>query len=186
MDLAQCRAADWRAIGYEDGRQGRDAAALGARRKDCADHGVTPHFQAYRDGHGEGIAEFCRPQNGYRLGTRGYRYGGVCPARLEPGFLAAHGDGYGLYQRRVTVSRLKKKVRRKHKRSQTIEKLLAQKTAALVVTGTTPAQRLATGVELKQLAEERVEIAHEIVRLEYDLERAQEDYQGYRSSLARY
>ena len=31
VDLAQCRTADWRAIGYEDGSQGRSASRIGPR-----------------------------------------------------------------------------------------------------------------------------------------------------------
>ncbi len=46
MDSAECVTADWRAIGYEDGSQGRGTGAFAARRKACADHGVTPKFEA--------------------------------------------------------------------------------------------------------------------------------------------
>ncbi len=84
MNSAECVTADWRAIGYEDGAQGRGTGSFGARRKACAEHGVTPDFQAYMAGRYKGLAQFCRPQNGYRLGTKGYRYTGVCPVELEP------------------------------------------------------------------------------------------------------
>ena len=185
MDQAECRTADWRAIGYEDGSQGRSGTMLGKRRKACADHGVTPNFATYMDGHGHGIAEFCRPQNGYRLGARGYRYRGVCPAGLEDAFLAAHADGLGLHQRRATVNRLRKRITRKHRRSKTIERLMAKKTTALVLSQTPPSKRLILGVELKQLTEERIEIEWSIGQLQIDLEQAQHDYRGYRESLAR-
>jgi len=184
MDQAECRTADWRAVGYEDGSQGRRAAALGERRKNCAGHGVTPDFAAYMDGHGQGIAEFCRPRNGYRLGTSGYRYGGVCPADLEDAFLAAHADGFGLYQRRATVKRLSKMINRKHNRTKTIERLMAEKTAALVSFKIPPAQRFTIGVELKQLTEERVEIERSISQLETDLAQARQDYRFYQESVA--
>jgi len=184
MDQAQCRTADWRAIGYEDGNRGRSTAALGAHRKDCAGHGVTPDFEAYMDGHRRGIAEFCRPNNGYRLGTRGYRYTGVCPAGLEGPFLAAHADGFGLYQRRAAVDRLSRQIDRSRSRSNAVERLIAQKTAALVAPGTPPSLRLSLGVELKQLTEERIELERSISQLEIDLARARRDYQNYRESLA--
>ena len=184
MDLAQCRTADWRAIGYEDGSQGRSATALGKRRQDCAGHGVTPHFAIYMEGHAQGIAQFCRPQNGYRLGARGYRYGGVCPTTLEDSFLFAHAEGFGLYQRRTAVTRLSKKLRRKHKRSKKIERLMVQKTTALVVAKTPPSQRLTLGVEIKQLTEERIQIERTINHLEMDLEQAQYEYESYNASVA--
>lgn len=185
MDKAECGTADWQAIGYEDGARGRSATAIGVHRKNCAGHGVTPSFAAYMAGHDQGIAQFCRPQNGYRLGMRGYRYRGVCPAPLEAVFLDAHADGYGLYQRRVTVNRLKKQISRKHKRSKKIERIMADKTAALVSSKTLPSRRLSIGVELKQLTEERVEIERSISQLEIDLEQARQDYQGYHESVAR-
>jgi hypothetical protein len=185
MDKAECRTADWRSVGYEDGRKGLSETALGSHRKACADHGVTPDFTAYMDGHGRGIAQFCRPQNGYRLGTNGYRYGGVCPAALEAAFLDAHADGFGLYKRRATVNRLRKRINRKHNRSKTIERLLANKTASLISHRTLPSQRLTIGVEIKQLTEERFQIERSIEELEIDLEQARRDYQGYSESLAR-
>lgn len=185
MDQAQCRTADWRAIGFEDGRQGRAASALGGRRRDCAEHGVTPDFAAYMAGHRSGIAQFCRPANGYRLGVSGYRYGGVCPARLEPAFLAAHADGYGLYQRGATVDRLKHRLERKRSRSDSLERSIADKTASLISPATPPARRLSLGVELKQLTAERIDTEHEIGRLEHDLARARRDYRNYRERLAR-
>lgn len=183
MDLAQCRTADWRAIGFEDGKQGRSAAALGHHRKDCAAHGVTPDFAAYRHGHEIGIGEFCRPQNGYRLGTRGYRYKGVCPAHLENAFLSAHSSGLGLHKRRLAVKRIQRQIRRKHSRSQKIERLMAEKTATLVQTQTTASRRMTLGVELKQLTVERVEIERAIGQLELDLEYARRDYDDYAESL---
>jgi hypothetical protein len=184
MDQAQCGTADWRAIGYEDGSQGRGATALGQRRKACADHGVTPNFEAYMAGHGRGIAAFCRPQNGYRLGTRGYRYGGMCPADLEGAFLDAHADGLGLYQRRATVNRLRKRINRNHNRSKKIERQMAKKTASLVSRQIPPSLKLTIGVELKQLTEERIAIERSISQLENDLRRARQDYRGYSDSLA--
>ncbi|MDH3738522.1 MAG: DUF2799 domain-containing protein [Alphaproteobacteria bacterium] len=185
MDLSQCRTADWRAIGYEDGSQGNGASALGGRRQDCAEHGVTPDFAAYMDGHGQGIAHFCRPQNGYQLGSSGYRYGGVCPAGLEETFLAAYGDGYGLYERRTTVNQLNKAIHRKQHRMKSLERRMAETTAALVSPQTPPSERLSIGVELKQVTEERIEIERDISQLEIDLVHAEREYQSYNESLAR-
>ena len=108
MDQAECQTADWRAVGYEDGTKGYSASAFGQHRRACAEHGITAGFDAYLAGHGEGLAIFCRPQNGYRLGAGGKRYSGVCPANLEGAFLDAHGVGYGLYERRAKLNRLSK------------------------------------------------------------------------------
>jgi hypothetical protein len=184
MDEAECRTADWRAIGYEDGAQGRRPEAFGERRRACAEHGVTAGFDAYLAGHGQGLELYCRPQNGYRLGTQGYRYAGVCPAQLEGAFLAAHGDGYGLYERRATLDGIARELSYNKQRSQEIEYLVVEKTASLVSPTMLPSERAAIAVDLKQLAEEKAEVDHAIPRLERDYAEAERDYEAYRGQIA--
>ena len=184
MGEAECQTADWRAIGYEDGAQGRTPEAFGARRKACAEHGVTASFAAYRTGHAEGLELFCRPQNGYRLGTQGYRYSGICPARLEGPFVAAHADGYGLYERRVALDQISRRLDYSRHRSREIENLVIQKTAMLIAPGVLPTDRAAMAIELKQLAEEKSQLERDIPRLEAEQAAAQRDYEAYRSQIA--
>ena len=184
MDEAECRATDWRAAGFEDGARGRGPENFGRFRKACAGHGVTADFDAYLAGHGEGLARFCRPQNGYRLGSGGYRYNGVCPAHLEPLFLEAHADGYGLYQRNATLNQIGKQLANSRARAKSIEYELVEKSTRLVSPLMLPADRAAIVVELKQLTEEKVEVEQSIERLEQDYAAAERDYQHYRSRIA--
>lgn len=183
MNKAECRTADWRAIGYEDGARGRSADTFGARRKACAEHGVAANFDAYLGGHGEGLAVFCRPQNGYRLGSNGYRYSGVCPADLEQGFRTAHADGYGLYERRKARDDIARELQRGKRRVKKVEKLIVERTSALAAPGLAPAQRTNIAVEIKQLAEEKAELHQHIRQLEYDHSVATEDYEAYRRQV---
>ena len=184
MDSAECVTADWRAIGYEDGSQGRGTGAFAARRKACADHGVTPKFEAYMAGRDEGLAQFCRPQNGYRLGLRGYRYAGVCPPEQEPAFQAAHTDGYGLYQRRAAVSKVGKRLRNSKRRANRIEIKLVETTAQLVAAGVEISKRAAMGVEIKQLADKKADLELAIHRLEQEYAAAKQEYEEYRIRIA--
>ena len=184
MDSAECVTADWRAIGYEDGAQGRGTVSFAARRKACAEHGVTPDFQAYMAGRDKGLAQFCRPQNGYRLGTKGYRYSGVCPVELEPKFQAAHTDGFGLYQRRTTVSRIGKRLRKSKRRADKIEINLVEKTAQLISAGVEITRRVSIGVEIKQLADEKAELKLKISELEREYDVAKQEYEEYRHLVA--
>ena len=184
MDSAECVTADWQAIGYEDGAQGQGAGSFGARRKACAEHGVTPDFQAYMAGRDKGLTQFCRPQNGYQLGKKGYRYSGVCPVELEPEFQAAHTTGFGLYQRRVTVSRIGKRLRKNKRRADKIEIELVEKTAQLISTGIEITRRATIGVEIKQLAEEKVELKFKISELEREYDVAKQVYEEYRHLFA--
>jgi hypothetical protein len=184
MDSDECRTADWRAIGYEDGVQGQSAAYFGTRRKACAKHGVSADFEAYLAGRAEGVAHFCRPQNGYHLGAQGRPDPGVCPVVLEAAFVAAHADGWGLYQRGAVIDRLRKRLHYSRKRSQEIEYLLAERTALLIAPHLATAERATVAVELKQLTEEKIDLERAIDRLEDEHAAAEIEYQDYLSHLA--
>ncbi|MFU8822501.1 MAG: DUF2799 domain-containing protein [Gammaproteobacteria bacterium] len=45
----ECRAIDWRTVGYEDGATGQGVERLSSRRQACARHGVVPDLDAYPD-----------------------------------------------------------------------------------------------------------------------------------------
>jgi hypothetical protein len=184
MGSEECRTADWRAIGYEDGVQGQSAAYFGTRRTACAGHGVTADFDAYLAGRAQGVAHFCRPQNGYQLGVQGQPYAGVCPAELEPSFVAAHADGYGLYERAATLERIRKRLYHSRERAKGIEHRLAESTALLMAPDLVTGERASLVVELKQLSEERINLARSIDRLEHDQAAAERDYEDFRRHLA--
>lgn len=99
----ECRNADWRAIGYEDGAAGRGTDRLADHRSACAKVAVTPDFTAYQAGHASGVRVFCRPANGYQVGRNGYAYTGICPADLERDFLIALEEGLFVYQLELDV-----------------------------------------------------------------------------------
>ncbi len=184
MDLAECRAADWRAIGYEDGAQGQNPDFFGERRKACAEHGITADFDAYLAGRTQGLAYFCRPQNGYRFGVRGRQYSGVCPDGLEAAFLVAHADGYGLYERQAALRSISKRLNYNEKRAKELEYLLAETTALLISSDVEAAERAAIAIDLKQLAQEKAEVDVSIRQLEYDYAVADRDYEDYRNRIA--
>lgn len=184
MTSDECRTGDWRAIGYEDGVQGQSAAYFGTRRKACAAHGVTADFDAYLAGRAEGLAHFCRPQNGYHLGAQGHPDPGVCPVVLEAAFVAAHAEGYGLYERGAALDRLRQRLHYSRKRAKEIELLFAERTALLIAPHLAASERATVAVELKQLTEERIDIERAIDRLEHDHAAAELEYESYRRRLA--
>jgi hypothetical protein len=184
MDSAECVTADWRAIGFEDGSQGRGGSSIASRRKACAEHGVTPDFEAYMAGRDTGLAQYCRPRNGYRLGARGVRYSGVCSPEQEPAFQEAHTEGYGLYQRRVTVSKVAKRLRDRKRRADKIEYELVETTAQLVNAGVAISKRAAMGVKIKQLADEKSDVELTINDLEQEYATAKQEYKEYRIRIA--
>lgn len=183
MDAAECQTADWRAIGYEDGVQGRSPAYFGTRRKDCAEHGVAASFDAYTVGRADGLAHFCRPLNGYHLGTQGYQYSGICPSGQESAFIAAHADGFGLYERHAALRSIRHRLDHSKRREQTVERLLADKTVRVIGPGLAADERATLAIDLKQLAEEKTELRHSIARLEGEEIAAARDYDAYRQHI---
>lgn len=97
LSESECRSADWYAIGFEDGAQGRPVSYLSEHRKACADYQVTPAFEPYRQGHEQGVAQYCTADNGFALGRRGGRYQNVCPPAQAAVFVPAYQRGYQLY-----------------------------------------------------------------------------------------
>ena len=184
MSPQACLAADWQAIGYEDGADGKSAGRFGRHREACAEHGITADFAAYRFGHDEGAAFFCRPYNGYRLGTQGYRYGGICPSALEPAFLDAHADGYELYTLQTNLRQIGKQLDRTKQRADELEHIIANISAHLIAPKLAVTERAALAVDLKQFAEERGEVEVSIRHLEEDHAAAEHEYAAYRSRTA--
>src|SRR5215475_10016900 len=88
MSKDECLTVDWRTVGYEDGVAGFPGDRIAEHRKDCAKYGGSTSLELYQQGRAQGLQEYCQPANGYNIGVRGGGYAGVCPANLEPAFLA--------------------------------------------------------------------------------------------------
>src|SRR3954463_9797073 len=110
LDKDECRTADWRAIGLEDGVKGLALERLGDHRKACAKYGVTPDTDRYIAGRTEGLMTYCTPDNGYRVGRTGESYRGVCPELATPGFVAAYNRGHELHSLHTRLSSVDREI----------------------------------------------------------------------------
>lgn len=110
MSADECRVADWRALGYQDGANGTTLDKYTAREKSCAKAGIAAQFDPYSAGRVDGLQTFCRPERGFRAALDGYVYSGVCPASSEPDFLIGYDDGRMAYQALSAVSTLKNEI----------------------------------------------------------------------------
>ena len=83
----QCRAGDWRAIGLNDGSNGRDSDFILQHAKACNKIGIAPVRADWEAGRQEGLTLYCRPRRAYEEGAKGRSLKSVCPienlARLE-------------------------------------------------------------------------------------------------------
>ena len=152
LDKDECRTADWRAIGLEDGVKGRTLDRLGDHRKACAKHGVTPDTDRYIAGRTEGLATYCTPDNGYRVGRTGESYHGVCPELSAPAFVAAYNRGHELYAL--------------HSRLSSVEREIASIKESLKDGTRNPRERASQVDRLESLSREAAELDARIARLE--------------------
>jgi hypothetical protein len=166
MSESECQWSDWRAVGYEDGSQGRTSETFGNYRKSCADHGVAPDFNAYQAGREAGLQEYCQESRGLEEGSQGRRYAGVCPADSETRFLQGYHDGRTLYDLESGLRATNARIRDNEARIKQIELDLTNITAAALAASTTREERARLLVQTKQLAEERSTLSAEIKDLQ--------------------
>ena len=98
LDKDECRAADWYAIGLEDGARGRAMERLGDHRRACAKHNVTPNAERYLAGRSDGLKSFCTAERGFAEGRAGHAYAAGCPEPFAGRFLSAYQHGRELYE----------------------------------------------------------------------------------------
>lgn len=183
MSANECELADWEAVGYADGARGRTADAFDQRRQSCAKHAVAPDFKAYQAGREAGLREYCQPANGYRVGSGGQDYAGVCPPTLEGDFYQSYLDGRMLYDLRAAVSKTSRQITANKARMNAIEKELTDQAMAQLTGDLTSDQRARMIVEAQQLIEERVTLDNETDHLEKTLERQKAELAEYEDEL---
>ena len=181
---AACQATDWWALGFEDGVKGLRADQFGMYRRECAPYGVTANIGDYLDGRDDGLVDYCKPQNGYRLGVGGNRYANVCPPDLERPFLDAHKDGAGLRERRAAVDKAESRLSQARTRANSLEHTIANKSTAMISADVSMEDRINLGIEIKQLTQEKVDLNRSIPRLEADVNAARRELDDYENRIA--
>jgi hypothetical protein len=171
MDEAECQSADWYGIGFEDGAAGAPAGRVGDHREACARHGVTPDLTAYRTGREEGLGEFCRPANGYRVGESGAAYHGVCPRHLEPAFLVAYRAGRELFEVAAAVREVERELLHAEQRLAAVREDLEAAQAELIRDGVSTERRATLLTQVYELSRRQGSLENEIVRLRVELDR---------------
>ena len=169
LDKDECKLADWRLIGYQDGVAGKSATQVGEYREDCAKHAVVPDLDAYRAGRQEGLQQYCTASNGYRLGHAGRGYAVVCPAALEGDFRDGYNAGRELYLARSAVNKTHSHIKQRKQTLSNLEDDRAQKLAALIADGIKADKRVMIVYELNELQQEMDSVEDELDDLEYDL-----------------
>jgi uncharacterized protein DUF2799 len=183
MSEKECLSTDWRTVGYEDGVNGFTGDRIGRYRNACSEHGVTPNLGEYQAGRDQGLQEFCKPVNGFRVGARGAGYSGVCPADLDREFVDAYQSGRQLYTLRSRVGSTQGEIYSAHAEMEQIERNLISVGAQIVDPTTTNEQRAQLVLDSKHMAERKGELKARIPQLEYELVGYQRELDDYRATL---
>jgi hypothetical protein len=180
----ECTVSDWRTIGFEDGAAGRPVSAIGNYRQACSKYGVTPNLDSYRSGHEEGAREFCRPGKGFEFGRAGGRYAGICPADLEPDFLAAYNQGHHLYELESTLRSTTQQIAYDKNELNKLKKATITNAAAIVSDDTPVSDRAALLTETAENAKRQGELEKEINSLEATRALQEQELLNYRAAIA--
>ena len=186
MSGDECATSDWTAVGYEDGSRGYTSERFGKHRKACAKHGITADFEAYQQGRGQGLVEFCQPGRGFNLGVNGGQYNGVCSIELEADFLDAYRVGQQLYTLRSKVSSANTQIYNKKHELEDIEDQITHNEALLIGDQTTTEDRVLLLADLKRLSERTGELEIEIEALIADRARHEQNLQHYEQTVSAY
>ena len=184
MSAQECLSTDWRTVGYEDGVNGFAGDRIGRYRNACSEHGVTPDLSRYQSGRDEGLREFCKPANGFRVGARGAGYGGVCPADLDESFVDAYQSGRQLYTLRSRVGSAQSELYSMRSELDQIDRDLVTVAARIVDPTLTTEERAQLVVDTKHMAERKGEIKARIPQVESELAVYQRELDDYRATLA--
>ncbi len=183
MSAQECLATDWRTVGYEDGVNGYAGDRIGRYRNACSEHGVTPDLGQYQSGRDQGLREFCKPVNGFRVGARGGGYSGVCPAELDESFVDAYQSGRHLYTLRSRVGSTADEIDSMRNELEQIDRNLVTIGARMVDPAITNEERAQLLVDTKHMAERKGEIKARIPQLETELLVYQRELDDYRATL---
>ena len=183
MDKDECLTVDWRTIGFEDGVAGYSGERIGQHRKACAKHGVSPDLEAYRIGREEGLREYCRPQNGFRVGARGGGYSGFCPADLDEAFVSAYQSGRQLYVLESRLANATHQLESKRRALNHVEEDIVSKSALAISSDATGEERALAVVDVKQLAERVGRLKAEIRQLEEERVHCERDLEDYQAQM---
>ena len=137
----ECRSADWRMIGYEDGISGKKLARLTDHRSACAQYDIAPNLDLYRLGYEEGLDEYCRPGMVFELGKNGSAYPTQCPDHLSDQLKTSYRYGRDIYDLNDEIRHMQKLISNKNNELIQAEQLLSENKAQIIDQGTTVSER---------------------------------------------
>lgn len=157
MSKEQCISADWRSYGYQDGATGKETTNFQRYSRTCGDYGIETDFQAYLEGHKQGLTVFCTEPKGEEYGAKGYRYSGICKSYDESAFLKGYQSGQKVYHLNAQIRQESNELRRLERLYTQKQQQISDNEEEIIADQTTPDRRrllLQQNEELKQELEQ--------------------------------
>lgn len=184
LSQEQCLAGNWHAIGVADGEQGYASSRLSEHTEACARHGVTPDSSAYFAGREQGLSRYCTPGNGFRIGSSGGGYGGVCPPGLENDFMAAFSDGQIVWNAQSRLNGLRNDRTNAQNRADQLERDIRAEEDRLAQTGLSEDERRRLRDRIRDLRRDREDALDQARRAEWAARDAEREVADLRARLA--
>lgn len=176
MSEQECRVADWYAVGYEDGSVGRPISTMSKHRENCAEYGIAPPFEQYKQGHENGVVHYCTPENGLAVGRNGHRYHNVCPGPLAAAFVPQ-------YQRGLKIHDLNRKIYRLEQNVQNEESAIVSDKQRIIEIVALLVQEPGTSETRAQLLSEMLALEEGLDTHEKNIDRMNADLVMFRQDL---
>ena len=100
----ECKSGDWHKIGMQDGSDGRTEDKFKQHAKACELDRSEVSKAAYLEARVKGLELYCTQVRGYREGSLGQKYLGVCPSQTASQFLSGFEFGKRINQTEVRLS----------------------------------------------------------------------------------
>ncbi len=100
----ECQSGDWHKIGIQDGSDGRTEDRFKTHAKACELDRSEVSKTAYLEARQKGLEIYCTQVRGYREGSLGQKYLGVCPPQTASQFLTGFEFGRRINQTEIQLS----------------------------------------------------------------------------------
>ena len=184
MSQQACQTSDWRSVGFDDGSVGRSESIFANYQRQCAEHGVQPNLDAYRQGHAQGVEVYCQAGNGFEVGHSGAVYQGVCPKNLEPEFLANYNSGHRLFELEAAVRNIDAQISSNNYEQERIRGELTSIAAAMISSDTKPEDRVVMVSRSAELGRRYGELTNETRSLTEERVVKDRELREYQQTLA--
>ncbi len=85
VSRSDCSSTDWKQKGVSDGQKGQAAEDILKTEKFCKQKNVDFPIVSYKEGWVDGIKEYCSPENGFKLSSKGKKVNVAnCPIEYQP------------------------------------------------------------------------------------------------------